>query len=132
MSDDLEFEEETEEMLSDEELVALREAPVDIIICNHLYHMLQLATIHLADTPPRLAEAQLLIDATGAVVEATGTRLGQPAELLREAMTQIRMAFVRASSGQNRRLRARQPRADRPGVDPERSHQRELSGSHRQ
>ena len=101
MSDDLEFEEETEEMLSDEELVALREAPVDIIICNHLYHMLQLATIHLADTPPRLAEAQLLIDATGAVVEATGTRLGQPAELLREAMTQIRMAFVRASSGQS-------------------------------
>jgi hypothetical protein len=100
MSDEFEYDEDSPEMLSDEDLTALRQAPVDVVVCNHLYHMLQLATIHLADTPPRLAEAQLLIDAVGGVVDATGTRLGQPSELIREALTQIQMAFVRASSGQ--------------------------------
>ena len=100
MSDEFEYDEESPEMLSDEDLVALRQAPVDVVVCKHLYHMLQLATIHLADNPPRLAEAQLLIDAVGGVVDATGTRLGQPAELIREALTQIRLAFVRASTGQ--------------------------------
>ena len=101
MTDEFEYEEdETPNPFGEEEITALLEAPVDVILCNHLYHILQLATVHLGAEPPRLAEAQLLIDAAGAVIDTTGTRLGQPAEIIREALTQIRLAFVRASGAQ--------------------------------
>lgn len=104
MSDSLDWDddEDTESpaAFSEEEIAALQNAPVDVIICNHLYHMLQLATIHLAATPPHLAEAQMLIDGVTGLFESVGTRLGQPQELIREALTQIQLAFVRASSGQ--------------------------------
>lgn len=100
MTDDLDFDEETTELPEGADVDALRNAPVDVIICNHIFHLLQLATLHLADTPPRLAEAQLLIDTVAAIIEAVGTRLGKELELLREALIQIRLAFVRASTGQ--------------------------------
>ena len=104
MSDSLDWDddetEETPAAFSEEEIDALRNAPVDVIVCNHLYHMLQLATIHLSATPPHLAEAQMLIDGVTGLFDAVGTRLGQPQELIREALTQIQLAFVRASTGQ--------------------------------
>ena len=37
MSDEFEYDEDSPEMLSDEDLTALREAPVDVVVCNHLY-----------------------------------------------------------------------------------------------
>lgn len=104
MSDRLDWDDEDEgetpAPFSDEEIEALRNAPVDVIICNHLYHLLQLATVHLSATPPHLAEAQLLIDGVTGLFDSVGTRLGQPQELIREALTQIQLAFVRAASGQ--------------------------------
>jgi hypothetical protein len=102
MSDSLEWDDDEHDAtapFTDEELDALRNAPVDVIVCNHLYHMLQLATVHLSATPPRLAEAQLLIDGVRGLFDAVGTRLGQPQDIIREALTQVQLVFVQVSTG---------------------------------
>ena len=76
--------------------------PVADIIANHAIGLQQLAVIHLIPDPgpdgsptePRLVEAGLAIDALGALVDALGDRLAPHHEALREAVTQLRLAFV--------------------------------------
>jgi hypothetical protein len=80
--------------------------PVADIVANHAIGLQQLAVIHLLPDPqadgtptePRLAEAGLAIDALGAIVDALGDRLAPHHEALREAVTQLRLAFVELSS----------------------------------
>lgn len=80
--------------------------PVADIIANHAIGLQQLAVIHLLPDPdadgspgePRLAEAGLAIDALGALVDALGDRLAPHHEALREAVSQLRLAFVELSS----------------------------------
>ena len=84
--------------LSEDDFAALRDAPADIVVGNHLYHLLQLATIHLAADDPDLDAASLIIDAAAAVLAAVGDRLGEPALLLRQAVTEIQAAYVRAAN----------------------------------
>ena len=48
--------------------------------------------------PFKLAEASLAIDALGALVDALGDRLAPHHEALREAVTQLRLAFVELSA----------------------------------
>jgi hypothetical protein len=80
--------------------------PVADIIANHAIGLQQLAVIHLLPDPdadgnpgePRLAEAGLAIDALGALVDALGDRLAPHHEALREAVTQLRLAFVELSA----------------------------------
>ena len=94
-----------EEMPVRAELVA---TPVADIIANHAIGLQQLAVIHLIPDPgpdgsptePRLDEAGLAIDALGALVDALGERLAPHHEALREAVTQLRLAFVEVSSQQ--------------------------------
>jgi hypothetical protein len=82
--------------------------PVADIIANHAIGLQQLAVIHLIPDPgpdgsptePRLAEAGLAIDALGALVDDLGDRLAPHHEALREAVTQLRLAFVEVSSQQ--------------------------------
>ena len=82
--------------------------PVADIVANHAIGLQQLAVIHLlpdpdaAGTPgePRLAEASLAIDALGALVDTLGDRLEPHHEALREAVTQLRLAFVELSAPQ--------------------------------
>jgi hypothetical protein len=82
--------------------------PVADIIANHAIGLQQLAVIHLIPDPgpdgsptePRLAEAGLAIDALGALVDALGDRLAPHHEALREAVTQLRLAFVELTSQQ--------------------------------
>jgi hypothetical protein len=95
-----------------EELVRARAElaaiPVADIIANHAIGLQQLAVIHLLPDPspdgspnePRLAEAGLAIDALGALVDGLGDRLAPHHEALREAVTQLRLAFVELSSQQ--------------------------------
>jgi hypothetical protein len=76
--------------------------PVADLVANHAIGLWQLAVLHL--TPEegdsvRLDEAGLAIDAMAAIVEGLGDRLGESAEPLREALAQLRMAFVRVSGG---------------------------------
>jgi hypothetical protein len=82
--------------------------PVADIIANHAIGLQQLAVIHLLPDPdaegnprePRLAEAGLAIDALGALVDTLGDRLAPHHEALREAVSQLRLAFVELSAPQ--------------------------------
>jgi hypothetical protein len=87
-----------------EELRRVREeiaaAPVADVVANHAVGLWQLAIVHLApedDTPPRLDEARLAIDAMAALVEGLGDRIGDHAAALRDALAQLRLAYVQAS-----------------------------------
>jgi hypothetical protein len=47
--------------------------------------------------PPRLADASLAIDAFAALVEGLGDRLGPHEEAMRDALSQLRLAYVAVS-----------------------------------
>lgn len=72
----------------------LAEAPAEVVIANHCFGMFELAAIHLSLQPPKLAEAQLAIDALGAVIEGLAGRLGEEEQQLRDGLAQLRLAFV--------------------------------------
>ena len=54
----------------------------------------ELAAIHLSAQPVRLGDAVLAIDAMACLVEGLGDRLGAETPLMREALANIRLAFV--------------------------------------
>ena len=91
-----------EERAQAEEMIAqmaeaqrqLVEAPIEVVIGNHVIGFYELAALHLQQAPPNLREAQLAIDAMAAVVEKLGDALGDAAEPLRQALTQIQTAFL--------------------------------------
>jgi hypothetical protein len=86
-----------------EQLAQLRRelaaTPVADIIANHAVGLWQLAVVHLApeEGTPNLEEAQLAIDGMAALVEALDDRLGAHAGPLRDALAQLRLAFVEVS-----------------------------------
>jgi hypothetical protein len=90
-----------EEALTPEEVEELRQrltaTPVVDIIANHAIGLWQLAVLHLSlerDEPAGLEDAQLAIDAMAALVEGLGERLGEHHVPLRDALAQVRLAFV--------------------------------------
>jgi hypothetical protein len=88
----------SQEAPSPEQLEELRaqlaETPASIIVANHCFGLFELAALHLSLSPPQLDQAQVAIDALGAVVEALEGRLGEVEPQLLEGVTQLRMAFV--------------------------------------
>jgi hypothetical protein len=72
----------------------LAEVPPEVVIVNHAMGLYELAAIHLGASPPRLPEAALAIDAVGCLVDGLGDRLGPDAPTLRDALQNIRFAFV--------------------------------------
>ena len=99
-------EEPTEEELA-EHMAELREqlaqTPVADVVANHCYGLFALAALHLSLAPPQLGEAQLAIDALGALVEGLSGRLGEHDANLKAGLAQLRLAFVQiraASLGQ--------------------------------
>jgi hypothetical protein len=74
------------------------EAPAAEVVANHAMGLYELAAIHLSQQPPHLEDASLAIDALGALVDSVGDRLGEPAPLLRDALHQIRLAYVQLRS----------------------------------
>ena len=71
--------------------------PAVDIVANHAIGLWQLAVLHLNPddgAPLRLSEAALAIDAMGGIVDGLGDRLGEHAGPLRDALTQLRLAFV--------------------------------------
>ena len=54
----------------------------------------ELAAIHLTAEEPKLAEAVLAIDALTALVEGLEGRLGEAEPTLREALAQLRAAYL--------------------------------------
>jgi hypothetical protein len=98
-----------EEQAEYEALVAARAElaaiPVPDIVANHAVGLWQLAILHLTPDPapdgtstePRLKDASLAIDALAALVDTLGPRLAPHDETLREAVTQLQLAFVQVS-----------------------------------
>ncbi len=76
----------------------LSEAPAELVVTNHVMGLYELAAIHLSATPPNLPAASLAIDAVGSLVEGLGDRLGEDSPTLRDALANIRMAFVAVKS----------------------------------
>jgi hypothetical protein len=87
-----------------EQLRQLREqlaaTPVADIVANHAIGLWELALLHLSPAEgetPDLEQAQLAIDGVAALVEGLGDRLGRHEEPLREALRQLRLAYVEIS-----------------------------------
>jgi hypothetical protein len=72
----------------------LAEVPAEVVVTNHVMGLYELAAIHLSAVPPELGSAALAIDAVGCLVEGLGDRLGPDAGTMRDALANIRMAFV--------------------------------------
>ena len=90
-----------------EEMAAVREqllsAPAAVVVANHAMGLYELAAIHLTTETPKLVEASLAIDALAALVEGLPGRLGEAESTLRDALMQLRAAYVevrgRATAG---------------------------------
>jgi len=76
----------------------LAETPADIVVANHCYGLFELAAVYLSQRPPLLPQAQLAIDALGALIEGLAGRLGETEPQLREALAQIRLGFVQVEA----------------------------------
>jgi hypothetical protein len=74
------------------------EAPAEVVVSNHAMGLYELAAIHLSAQPPRLVEAALGIDALACLVEGLGDRMGENSGILKDALHQIRLAFVQIKS----------------------------------
>ncbi len=72
----------------------LAEVPAEVVVTNHVMGLYELAAIHLSSAPPDLAAASLAIDAVGCLVDGLGDRLGAEAGTMRDALANIRLAFV--------------------------------------
>lgn len=72
----------------------IAQVPAETIVANHAMGLYELAAIHLSAQPPRLIDAALGIDAFACLVEGLDARLGENAQILRDALHQIRLAFV--------------------------------------
>jgi hypothetical protein len=70
------------------------EVPAAQVVANHAMGLFELAAIHLSQVPPQLDEASVAIDAMAALVDSLGDRLGPNAPVLRDALAQIRLAYV--------------------------------------
>jgi hypothetical protein len=85
----------------DEARARVAEVPAEVVVLNHAMGLYELAAIHLSASPPNLPASALAIDAFACLVEGLGDRMGPDAGTLRDALAQIRMAFVQVkqSSG---------------------------------
>jgi hypothetical protein len=81
-----------------DEIAYIRTTPVETILGNHLFVLIQVAALRLSETPPNLEAAQLVIDTIAAMVSAGGERLGEHVDLYRNALAEVQQAYVRAKS----------------------------------
>ena len=101
----------------------LAEVPAEVVVTNHVMGLYELAAIHLSGAPPNLPAASLAIDAVGALVDGLGDRLGPDTPTLRDALANMRMAFVSVKSATARAAGGRDAR-QRSGRRGRRRHDR--------
>lgn len=97
---DLEQTAEEVEAALRESRARLAEAPVEVVIANHVLAFYELAAIHLSQQPPNLGAAAVAIDAMSAVVHTLETRLGDDEGTMRDALQNIQFAFVQIKAAQ--------------------------------
>lgn len=78
----------------------IADVPAEVIVTNHAMGLYELAAIHLSTSPPDFAAASLAIDALACLVDGLGDRIGEHAPLLRDALGNIRIAFVQVKGAQ--------------------------------
>ncbi len=78
----------------DEARRRVAEVPAEVVVTNHVMGLYELAAIHLSSDSPDLRSAALAIDAVSCLVEGLGDRLGPEAPTMRDALANIRLAFV--------------------------------------
>jgi len=100
-ADDAEFEEMgPEEARRLEELRRqIVDTPAEVVVANHVYGLFELAAIHLSEQPVNREQARLAVDAMGVLVEGLAGRLGDAEPSLRDALAQIRLAYVQLGGG---------------------------------
>lgn len=76
----------------------LAEVPAEVVVTNHVMGLYELAAIHLSASPPDLSQSVLAIDAVACLVEGLGERLGEDYPTMRDALSNIRLAFVQIKS----------------------------------
>jgi hypothetical protein len=72
----------------------LLDAPAAVVVTNHAMGIYELAAIHLTAEAPKLAEASVAIDALAALLDGLPGRLGESEQTLREALAQLRAAYL--------------------------------------
>ncbi len=72
----------------------LAEVPAEVVVTNHVMGLYELAAIHLSASPPDLEQSVLAIDAVACLVDGLGVRLGDDYPTMRDALNNIRLAFV--------------------------------------
>jgi hypothetical protein len=80
----------------------LADVPAEVVVTNHVMGLYELGAIHLSAEPPDLRGAALAIDAVACLVEGLGERLGADAATLRDALANIRLAFVQVKAAAQR------------------------------
>jgi hypothetical protein len=75
----------------------LLSVPAAVVLANHAMGIYELAAIHLTASEPQLSEASVAIDALAALVEGLVGRMGEAEPTLREALGQLRSAYVEVS-----------------------------------
>ena len=85
----------------DESRERLASVPAEVVITNHVMGLYELAAIHLSANPPELAQSALAIDALACLVDGLGDRIGPDAPTMRDALNNIRLAFVQIKGAAN-------------------------------
>jgi hypothetical protein len=75
----------------------LAQTSASLVVANHAIGLFQLAAIHLDREPANLDDARLAIDALAALVDGLEGRLGEEEPALREALAQLRLAYVQVA-----------------------------------
>ena len=68
--------------------------PAATVVVNHAMGLYELAALHLMQPEPKLSEASVAIDALGALLEGMTGRLGPDEGTVREALAQLRAAYL--------------------------------------
>ena len=96
---DLSAEEQAQlEAMQEQVQAQLLAAPAAVVIVNHAMGMYELAALHLMQPQPKLAEASVAIDALAALVDGMQGRLGEDEGTVREALAQLRAAYLEVRS----------------------------------
>ena len=77
----------------------LLRTPAVVVVANHCIALYELAVLHLSQDPPNADDARVAIDALAGVVEGLGTRLAENERPLKDALAQLRLAFIEVTSG---------------------------------
>ena len=78
----------------------LASVPASRVVANHAMGLYELAAIHLGGQPPNLGEARVAIDAMGGIVDALEDRFDEDEGVIRDALAQLRLAFVQLQAAQ--------------------------------